>query len=116
MDVSSYSQPLPHKTSRSFVPYIDVKPLTICRLRQRLAEEGLNAAVHGKLSHHGRKRKLDGEGQAHLTALAYSTPPEGQCRWTLNLLRDRMVQLEYVDDISRSTIHVELKKTKSNHG
>ena len=105
--IDENNDPLTHEQTAKA---LNIKPLTICRLRQRLAEEGLEVAVHGKLSHHGRKRKLDGEGQAHLTTLACSTPPEGQCRWTLNLLRDRMVQLGYVDNISRSTIHVELKK------
>ncbi len=42
--------------------------------------------------------------------------PEGRCRWTLNLLRDKMVELKYVDEISRSTVHAELKKTKLNLG
>lgn len=53
----------------------------------------------------------DGEGQARLAAITRSPPPEGRGRWTLNLLRNKMVELEYVDNISRSTIHSELKKT-----
>ena len=87
-----------------------VRPVTICRLRQRLVEEGLEVAVNGKPVDNSHKRKLDGEGQAHLIAVACSPPPEGRCRWTLNLLRDRMIELKYVDEISRSTIHSELKK------
>ncbi len=80
--IDENNDPLTHEqAAKAF----NVKPLAICHLRQRLAEEGLEIAVHGKLSHHGRKRKLDGEGQARLTAIACSTPPEGQCRWTLNL-------------------------------
>ena len=86
-----------------------VKAVTICRLRQRLVEEGMEAAVNGKHAGNSHKRKLDGEGQAHLVAIACSPPPEGRCRWTLNLLRDKMVELKYVDEISRSTIHAELK-------
>ena len=87
-----------------------IKPVTITRLRQRFVEEGLDAAVNGKLSHHGRQRKLDGEVEAHLVALVCSPPPEGASRWTLNLLKDRMIELEYIESIGRSTIHEGLKK------
>ncbi|MGI9283590.1 MAG: helix-turn-helix domain-containing protein [Endozoicomonas sp.] len=93
-----------------------VRPLTITRLRQRLVEEGLDVAVNGMRSHHGPSRKLDGDGEAHLIALTCSPPPDGYCRWTLNLLRDRMIELEYVESISRSTIHEGLKKTNSSPG
>ena len=93
-----------------------VRPLTITRLRQRLVEEGLDVAVNGMQSHHGPSRKLDGDGEAHLIALTCSPPPDGYCRWTLNLLRDRMIELEYVESISRSTIHEGLKKTNSSPG
>ena len=89
---------------------------TLIRQSTRLVEEGLEVAVHGKRSHHGSKPKLDGEGQAHLVAIVCSPPPEGRNRWTLNLIRDRMIELEYVDTISRSTIHNELKKTNLNPG
>lgn len=93
-----------------------VKPVTICRLRQRLVEDGLETAVNSKYSGNNKKCKLDGEGQARLTTIACSSPPEGRCRWTLDLLRDRMIELNYVDSISRSTIHSELKKTNLNLG
>ena len=93
-----------------------VRPLTITRLRQRFVEEGLDVAVNGKLSSHGRVRKLNGEAEAHLIALACSPPPEGASRWTLNLLRDRMIELRYVESISRSTIHEELKKMNLSPG
>ena len=111
--VDENNDPLTHEqTSKA----LHVKPVTITRLRQRLVEEGLEVAVHGKRSHHGSKPKLDGEGQAHLVAIVCSPPPEGRNRWTLNLIRDRMIELEYVDTISRSTIHNELKKTNLNLG
>ncbi len=56
-------------------------------------------------------RKLDGAGEAHLVALACSAPPQGRARWTLRLLADRMVTLEYVDTISHETVRQVLKKT-----
>ena len=107
--IDENKDPLTHEETAKA---IGVKPITICRLRQRLVEEGLEVAINAKHSRHGRKRKLDGEGQAHLVAVVCSPPPEGRKRWTLNLIRDQMVELEYVDSISRSTIHSELKKTR----
>ena len=95
---------------------LNISPLSISILRKRLVEEGLDVTINSKHSHHGRERKVDGEVEAHLIALACSTPPEGRCRWTLNLLRDKMIELKYVPEISRSSIHVSLKKTNLNRG
>src|SRR3712207_4942738 len=71
---------------------------TIERLRQRFVEEGLASALSpyrgGKRVY---ERKLDGAQEAHLIALACSPPPDGQARWTLRLLAQRMVELAYVD-------------------
>ena len=61
-------------------------------------------------------RKLDGEGEAHLIALACSQPPEGHARWTVRLLAARMVALEYVDEVSKNTVARVLKKTNSSRG
>ena len=59
--IDENNSPLTHEqASKAF----RVKPVTITRLRQRLVEEGLEMAVHGKRSHHGSKPKLDGDGQA----------------------------------------------------
>ena len=111
--IDENNDPLTHdQVAKAF----HVRPQTITRLRRRLVEEGLDVAVNGKRSHHGPTRKLDGEAEAHLIALTCSPPPEGHCRWTLNLLRDRMIELEYVESISRSTIHEGLKKMNSNPG
>lgn len=111
--IDENNNPLTHdQVAKAF----HIRPLTITRLRQRLVEEGLDVAVNGKRSHHGSARKLDGEAEAYLVALNCSPPPEGHCRWTLNLLRDKMIELEYVEFISRSTIHEGLKKANSSPG
>lgn len=90
---------------------------TLGRLRQRCCEVGpLEALERKKQEAASRPRKLDGEGQARLTALACSDPPEGCARWTLSLLADGLVELEVVDSISRETIRSELKKTSSSRG
>ena len=63
-----------------------------------------------------RPKKLDGQGEAHLTAIACSEPPEGRAGWTLQLLSDRLVQCEIVDSISPETVRMALKKTHSSLG
>jgi transposase len=85
---------------------------TVRNLRQRLVEGGLEAALSRKKQKApSRKRSLDGEGEARLIALACSPPPDGRSRWTLNLLSDRLVALNVVDEISGQTVRRTLKKT-----
>ena len=85
---------------------------TAQRLRQRFVEEGLPVAL-GARSRKPKpyRRKLDGEKEARLIALACSEPPEGSTRWTLRMLADKMVQLCYVDSVSHETVRQALKKT-----
>ena len=59
-------------------------------------------------------RKLDGEQEAHLIALACSAPPDGRARWTLRLLAGRMVELRHADALSHETVRRTLKKTLSS--
>lgn len=93
-----------------------VSTKTVQRTRKRCVIEGLDVAVNSKLNGIARPRKLDGEQQAHLVAITCSEPPKGRSRWTLKLLAERMVELEYVDEISSQTIGRELKKTNSSLG
>ena len=88
---------------------------TVERLRKRLVEEGLEAALERRKRHNYR-RKLDGEGEAHLIALACSEAPQGHSRWSLRLLADRLVQLGVVESISHMTVSRTLKKTNSSPG
>jgi transposase len=94
----------------------EVGQSTIHRLRQRLVEDGFEAALVRKRRSRQRPPKLDGEKEARLVALACSTPPAGRARWTLQLLADKLVELEVVDSISAETVRVRLKKTKSSPG
>ena len=73
---------------------------TIERVRQRFVEDGLEAALLPQPSPRVYARKLDGEQEAKLVALACSGPPEGKKRWTLRLLAERMVELEVVPELS----------------
>lgn len=96
---------------------LDVDVRTVERVRQRAVLEGLEAALERKKQlRPSRPRKLDGRAEAHLVQLACSNPPEGQVRWTLRLLADRMVELKIVDQLSTPTVHRGLKKTSSSPG
>lgn len=89
---------------------------TVERIRQRLVEHGLESALNRAPRTRHKARKLDGQGEAHLVALVCSEPPEGRCRWTLQLLADRLVSLGQVDEISIETVRQALKKTNLSLG
>jgi transposase len=90
---------------------LEVGRATVERVRKEFIEEGLEAALERRKPRRQYRRRLDGDGEAHLVALACQEPPEGRSRWTLRLLADRMVQLEYVVQISYQTVRRTLKKT-----
>ena len=95
---------------------LDVSLSTIARVRKRFATEGLQSALKPRLRHRHRSHILDGEGEAHLIALACSKTPEGYARWTLRLLADKIVEQEYVESISYETVRRTLKKTNLSLG
>jgi len=87
----------------------EVSTKTVARLRERLCSKGFAPCLEREKGA-GRKRKLDGSQEARLIALTCSEPPEGRARWTLRLLADEMVELEYVDELSHETVRQLLKK------
>ena len=89
---------------------VDVNRPTVERIRKRFVEGGLNRALNED-PRPGQKRKLDGRGKAQLTVLAGSDSPLGYDRWTLQLLADKLVELEVVDSISYETVRRTLNKT-----
>lgn len=84
---------------------------TIQRVRQTWVEEGLAAVLSRAMQTPCRSRKLDGEQEAHLIALACSQPPAGRCRWTVRLLAQRFIALGHCTAVSPETIRQTLKKT-----
>lgn len=83
---------------------------------EHFVEEGFEAAVRPyRVGTRIYDRKLDGDQEAHLIALACSAPPEGQAHWTLRLLAQRMVELGSIDTLSHETVRQMLKKTRSSH-
>lgn len=97
------------------VAALNVGIATVQRLRQRFVLEGLQAALSPyRVGQRLYQRKLDGEQEAKLIALACSTPPVERGRWTLRLLAGRMVELQHVDTLSHETVRQTLKKTRSS--
>lgn len=90
--------------------------MTVQRVRHQFAAEGLDATVHRKRPTGRPYRKLDGQQEARLVALACSTAPGGRARWTMKLLADRLVELEVVESIDPATVWRTLKKTTSSRG
>jgi transposase len=100
-------------TDEQIADALEIGLSTVERVRHRYAQEGLEAALeHRPQPPRPRLRTLDGAGEAHLTQLACSTPPEGHAHWTLRLLADRMVQLHYVAAISHESVRRSLLKTR----
>jgi transposase len=95
---------------------LDVGGSTVHRVRKAFVEQGLEAAISAKPASRHRPRKLDGAAEAKLVALACSPPPEGRVCWTMQLLADRLVELEVVASISDDTVHRTLKKTSLSRG
>lgn len=99
---------------------VEVSTATIGKVRQRFFEAGsgqagLEEALYRRKPTREYTRRLDGVQEAHLVALTCQSPPEGRKRWTLRLLAERMVELEYADEagvsVSHETVRRTLKKT-----
>jgi transposase len=89
---------------------LEVSVSTIERVRRQFVEEGPEAAISRRPGSGYRELKIDGEREAHLVALACSKAPSGQGRWTLRLLAQKMVELEYIEQVSYETVRRTLKK------
>ena len=96
--------------------HLETSRMTVMRVRQQFAAEGLDATLHRKKPTGRQYRKLDGQQEARLVALACSTAPDGHARWTMELLADRLVELEVVESIDPATVWRTLKKTTSSRG
>ena len=103
-------------TDQEVASALDVGVATVHRVRQAYVDQGLQDALSRLPAVRHRPRKLDGEGEAKLVAVACSPAPEGRERWTLELLADRLVELKVVDTIGKETVRRTLKKTNSSRG
>ena len=106
----------PAWTDEDIAELVQVSLSTVHRVRQRCVEDGLEAAVQRKPSPQRQYRKLDGVQEAKLVALACSDPPAGRVSWTMQLLADKLVELDVIDSIGREAVRTTLKKTRSSRG
>ena len=104
------------RTDQAISDAFNISTRTIERVRQRFVEEGLDSALIPGPKTSLKLRKIDGEIDAHLLAIACSQAPTGSGRWTLRLLADQMVVLGHVESISHESVRQVLKKTKLNLG
>ncbi len=110
-------------SDRAAAVAVSMSAATVARTRRRFVEEGLEAAINDR-PRPGRERKLNGRQEAHpvsstgqaLVAVACSSPPEGYVNWTLHLLADQVVEMEFAGSISLETVRQILKKTNSSRG
>ena len=97
-------------TDAQIAKAVDTSIPTIERIRKAFVEEGIEEAINNGKRNYQQPRKLDGVKEAHLVALMCSEAPQGHGRWTLRLLADKMVELNYVDSVSYETVRRTLKK------
>lgn len=97
--------------NEDIVKVLKIGDRTIDRLKRKFVEEGYEAALENRPTTRVYDRKADGDAEAHLVALSCSKAPEGFARWSLRLLADKMVELQYIDGISYETVRRVLKKT-----
>lgn len=98
------------------VKVLKIGARTIDRVKRKFVEEGYAAALENKPTSRVYNKKADGDVEAHLVALSCSKAPDGFSKWSLRLLADKMIELEYVDDISYETVRRVLKKTNYARG
>jgi len=103
-------------TNRQISSVLGISERKVSRVKKRFVEEGFEVALGGRKADRVYKKKVDGDLEARIIATSCSEPPDGFSRWSLRMLADRMVELDYVDDLSHETVRQVLKKTKSNPG
>lgn len=94
----------------------DVRVKTVERFRKRFVEDGYEIALHGKKREITKEKVFDGRVETKLIALRCSDVPPGRNSWTLRLLAEKMVELEYVETISHESVRQLLKKHQLNPG
>lgn len=104
------------RSSEEIAEVLHISARKIDRIKRRFVEEGFEIALGRKASTRQYERKIDGDVEAHLVALSCTQPPPGFSQWSLRLLADKAVELEYVEAISYETVRRALKKTNSSLG
>lgn len=104
-------------TAEEIVAKADVGLSTVYQIWNRYLEDGKDAGKAIEEKHRsGQPPKLTDEVKAHITAIACSKPPEGRDQWTLQMIADKVVELQYVEKISTEAIRKYMKKSSSSLG
>ena len=109
-DKGRYSKD-PKITNTEICKILKVGERTIDRVKKKFIEEGFESVLERRPSTQNYTKKVDGDIEAKLVTLCCSEPPEGFAKWSLRLLADKMVELNYIDYISHVTVRKVLKKT-----
>ena len=112
-DEGKYSEKV---TNEQIAKVLKIGPRTIDRVKKKFFEEGMEAALERRPTSRVYERKVDGDVEAKLVTLCCSEPPKGHARWSLRLLADKMVELNYVESISYVKVREVLKKTNLSLG
>ena len=88
----------------------------VTTVRENLVKSGLEKSVDHKKTAREYRRRINGDGEAHLIAITYSKPPEGCECWSLRLLQKEMVSRSYFQTVSHEANWLVLKKMSSNRG
>ncbi len=99
-------------TNEEMSKVLHISMKKIDRVKKRFVEDGLDITLNGQKGSRLYAKKADGDFEAHLVALSCSNPPEGFIRWSLRLLADKVVELDYIDNVSHETIRQVLKKNE----
>jgi hypothetical protein len=97
-------------TNEEIARVLQISMRKIDRVKKRFIEDGIDVALNNKKRSRTYAKKTDGDFEAHLVALSCSDPPEGFARWSLRLLAEKVVELNYIDSISHETVRGVLKK------
>ncbi len=115
-DVSQAREQGASRTDAEIVEQLGCSPLTVYNVRRRALERGALSSIRRGEQKQRKARKLNGRQEAQLVVLTCSTAPEGHARWSLRLLRERLIEMEVVEHIGLETIRQTLKKTRSSPG
>lgn len=103
-------------TNEQISKVLKVGMRTIDRVKRKFIEEGFEQVLERRPTSRKYEIKIDGEVEAKLVALCCSEPPKGFAKWSLRLLADKMVELNYVDSISHVSVGNVLKKMNLSLG
>ena len=114
--LSDENQEKPAWMDAQIAAALGVSSRTVERIRQTCVEAGIEAALNHKRPKRTRAKVLDGEAEARLVQLACSQAPDGRAGWTMQMLADKLIELEIVETICDETVRTTLKKMNSNPG